>query len=458
VEERLKRLCLSISHYLLDFEPIMRSKTRNSLASVEAYFHGLFKAEKKKATCTGIADTLPNVGSQNLNHMLSDSGLDAQALMDAVALRTCKFFEIVLLALREEVGLIIDEVGFKKKGKKSACVGRQWLGSIGKQDNGQVAVAAVLCCGELYSLVNQSLFMPEDWADDVGRRKDAGIPESVKFQTKPRMALEMIKKAITDKVRFGFVGFDALYGICFWLLDELDRIGVKFMGDIRTNTGIYLSDPKPSVPEWSGKGKMPKLLKANTERTTTEAYCKGLEEKDWQLVAFREGTKGDMQALFHSRAVWIWDEEKDYAQKYRLVIRKSLDGADIKYSLTNDHDASLKTNAFRQGQRYFVEKTFKEGKNQVGLGDYQVRSWDGFHRHMAICMLALNFLMEEKHALRPDLKFVTAEDIRLMIAFMLPDRRETVDDMVGHILRKHDEYAAQIHSDRKRAKQRATNT
>lgn len=83
--------------------------------------------------------------------------------MDAVARRASNFFENVIHALRAEVGLVIDEVGYKKKGVKSACVGRQWLGSIGKQDNGQVAVAAVLCCGELYSLVNQWLFMPEDW-------------------------------------------------------------------------------------------------------------------------------------------------------------------------------------------------------------------------------------------------------------------------------------------------------
>ena len=432
----------------------MRSQTRNSLASVEAYFHGLFKSEKKKATCTGIADTLPNVGSQNLNHMLTDSVLDAQALMDAVALRASNFFENVIHALRAEVGLVIDEVGYKKKGVKSACVGRQWLGSIGKQDNGQVAVAAVLCCGELYSLVNQLLFMPEDWAGDVSRRKNAGIPKSVKFQTKPRMALDMIKKAIADKIRFGFVGFDALYGSCFWLLDELDQIRVKFMADIRMNTGIYLSDPKPSIPEWRGKGKKPKLMKANSKRTTTETYCKALMEKDWQLIAFREGTKGDMQAYFHRKTVWIWDEEKEYAQKYVLVIRKGMEDGDIKYSLTNDHNASLKTNAFRQGQRYFVEKTFKEGKNQVGMGDYQVRSWDGFHRHMAICMLGLNFLMEEKHALRPDLEFITAEDIRSMIAFMLPSKRETVDDMIRDIFKKHDEYAAQIESDRSRAKQR----
>jgi SRSO17 transposase len=425
---------------------------------VEAYFHGLFKSGKKKATCTGIADILPEVGSQNLNHMLTDSVLDAQALMDAVALRASRFFEDVLLAPRGEVGLIIDEVGFKKKGDKSACVGRQWLGSIGKQDNGQVAVAGVLCSGELYSLVNQALFMPQDWADDPGRRKDARIPESVKFQTKPRMALDMINKAIADKVRFGFAGFDALYGACFWLLDELDRAGVKFMGDIRTNTGIYLADPRPSVPEWGGKGNKPKRLKANTNRTTTEACCKGLEEKDWQLVAFREGTKGDMKAWFHCRDVWIWDGEKDCAQEYVLVIRKGLDGGDIKYSLTNDHHASLKTSAFRQGQRYFVEKTFKEGKNQVGMGDYQVRSWDGFHRHMAICMLALNFLMEEKHALRPDLEFVTAEDIRSMIAFMLPSKRQTVDDMAGHILKKHHEYAAQIKSDRRREKNKKGQT
>jgi SRSO17 transposase len=103
------------------------------------------------------------------------------------------------------------------------------------------------------------------------------------------------------------------------------------------------------------------------------------------------------------------------------LIRRDTEG--IKYSLTNaDEKTPLVRLAYMQGERYFVEKSFKECKNQVGMGDYQVRSWDGFHRHMALCMMALNFMMEQKKELKKDLPYVTAEDIRQIIAFIVPDK------------------------------------
>lgn len=421
------------------------------------YLWGLLKSEKKKATCTGIAGILPDVGNQNINHMLTDSVLDFQAIMDAVAIRASNFFFNVFCASMDEVGLIIDEVGLKKQGKMSACVHRQWLGSIGKQDNGQVAVAAILVCQTLYSMINLRLFMPEAWAGDAKRREKAGIPKGLKFQTKPQIALDIVRKAIEDGLHFTFVGFDALYGNSFWLLDEMDKLKVKFMADIHSNVNIYFTDPKPSVPEAKGKGGKPTKLKANAPHTTPKAYCESLKDSDWRLVTFRDGTKGDMQAHFHRRTVWIWDKEKqkDYAQKYILVIRRGIDDGDIKYSLTNDLRASLETSAFRQGQRYFVEKNFKEGKNQVGMGDYQIRSWDGFHRHMAICALALNFLMEQKDALAPILPHISAEKLRLMIVFLLPSKYNTPTEMADAIVSDHDHYQSQIKNNRRRAREKA---
>lgn len=442
--------------YMIGFESIAKSKTGNPITVLTNYLWGLLKSEKKKATCTGMAYDLPDVGSQSLNHLLTDSVLDFQALMDAVAIRTSNFFFNVFCSTMDEVGLIIDEVGYKKQGKMSACVGRQWLGSIGKQDNGQVAVAAILVCRTLYSMVNMRLFMPEAWAADEKRREKAGIPKGLKLQTKLEIALEIIKKAITDGLRFDFVGFDALYGSSFGLLNELDKLRVKFMADIHSGINIYFKDPEPSVPEAKGrKGRKPTALKANAPHTTPKAYCESLKDSNWTLVTFRDGTKGDMQAWFHRKTVWIWDKEKDYAQKYVLVIRKGIDDGDIKYSLTNDHHASLKTNAFRQGQRYFVEKNFKEGKNQVGMGDYQIRTWDGFHRHMAICMLGLNFLMEQKDALAPILPYITSEKLRIMIVHFLPSISRTHEEQADWIVSEHDHYESDIKNNRRRAREKA---
>ena len=405
-----------------------------------SYARGLFKCEKKKATCWGISEALPNLDNQSLNHMISDGVWDFQPVMNQVARRTSNFFED-----KQGTALIIDEVGFAKKGRHSCGVKRQWLGCLGKTDNGQVAVGAVLNQDHLYSLVNARLFMPKCWMKDEARLKKAKVPGDLQFKTKPEIALDMITQATQNGVKFDWVGFDALYGNCFWLLDALDKMQKTFVGDVKANINIFLIEPKLSIPQSRGKtGRKPSKLKASLTPVNIENYAKTFNQDQWEIVQVRDGVKGKMKVCFHRKEVWIWDENKDYTQCYSLILRKETDGSDIKYSFTNAPQAcSSQKLAYMQGQRYFVEKTFKEGKNQVGMGDYQVRSWDGFHRHIAICMMALNFIMEQKDAIFKQLPHITAEDIRKIIAFCLPDRYQTQQQLIKSLLIKHDLYARQ---------------
>ena len=128
------------------------------------------------------------------------------------------------------IGLILDESGFKKHGRHSVCVARQWLGCLGKQDNGQVFVAACLSAGKLFSLVQMKLFMPQSWEKDRVRRKKCRVPKALKHETKTVMARKMIEKVqgLLGTKPF-WVGFDALYGCLECLLLLVQNIKARKM-------------------------------------------------------------------------------------------------------------------------------------------------------------------------------------------------------------------------------------
>jgi SRSO17 transposase len=133
-----------------------------------------------------------------MNHLLSDTPWNYQDVLADLCIKTSE----VLSGTGQELGLLIDEVGFRKKGRHSACVGRQYLGCIGKHDNGQVAVVAGLSSGKYYCPIDVALFMPKSWQDDHIRRKKAKIPENIQRQSKPDMAGAMIasmRKIVSSK-------------------------------------------------------------------------------------------------------------------------------------------------------------------------------------------------------------------------------------------------------------------
>ncbi len=426
----------------------MKCKDRSVLSQASDYLKGLLHCSKKKATCTGMENHLSERNSQSYNHFISDSTWDWQKVMDCVAVKCYNFFITFLGAPVKDICLAIDEVGFKKSGVHSACVSRQWLGCLGKQDMGQVAVAALLSYKSFFSLISMRLFIPECWEKDMKRRRKVHIPEDAAHKTKPAMALDMIRQISGLNIKFGWVVFDALYGSCLDLLHELNNLDYRFMAETRNNLQIYTQLPNISVPAAKpGKGRKPIKLKADIVPSSTKDYFETLKETDWTKLVIRDGTKKKITALYHRTRIWIWDENKQNQQPFScyLFIKKSLDGKEEKFSITNaPPDAPIEDLAYAQGQRFYIEQDFKEGKNQVGMGDYQVRGWDGFHHHMACCMMALNFLMEQKHFFKKDMPFITAEDIRGILVICFPAKTLTKEQKLRKIKKKHDQYKKQI--------------
>ena len=357
------------------------------------YVKGLFNSPKGRANCYFMANRMGATDGQNLNHMLTHSPWEHGELFKMILTQSIK----LLRTQKQLICILMDEVGHRKKGKHSACVGRQYLGSIGKHDNGQVAVASALSAGEFYCPVEMGLFMPQDWEDDLPRRKKAGIPESVRHQSKTVMALRMIKKLYKKLSKdVECVVFDALYGNCIELLKYLVDRKVPFVGDVKKSQTIYLKQPQWGMPAYSGRGPWFTKRRPTKNAVQPDAYFRTLGKKDFTHLSLRNGTKGAITALYHMCKVWVLHPESKTFLELHLPIRKDSDGK-VKYSFGFFNDrTTMKRMAKAQGQRVYVERVFEEGKNSVGMGDYQTRSWTGFHRHAALSSLALLFLMEQK--------------------------------------------------------------
>lgn len=353
-----------------------------------------------------------------LHHFISDSNWDARAVMDKVAKDVSDSLPKATLT-----GLLIDESGWVKKGTKSVGVGHQYCGNVGKTANSQVAVFGCLCNGKYASLVDSRLYLPISWTSDAARCREAGIPESERtFKTKQELAVDIIKHQLSMGIAFDYVGADGLYGNDAAFAREIDRMGLVYMLDIHSDQQIYLEEPELRLPERkTAKGPAPKKLKASSEPTAVCKYTGALEPSQWKNIDIRHSAKGMLKGLFHFRTVYIWDKNTDKVEKRLLVVskRKTKNGEEIKYSFSN---ASLEQYteqavAYMQAQRFFIEHSFKEQKQILGMDQFQTRKWLSWHHQIALNLMIGCFMLKEKLLNKDGLPLLSARDIMDFLVF-----------------------------------------
>ena len=383
-----------------------------------------------------MEEVVPEANHQALQHMLSESAWEERAVLDQVAQEANQH-----LGGHPDSGLIIDESGCPKKGRQSVGVARQWCGQLGKVENCQVGVFAALGRGTEATLIDERLFLPESWTADPARCQAAGIPaEQRGFKRKHDLALEMITHARKRQIGFAWVGFDGFYGSDPAFLRALDDQGEVFVGDVHCDQRIYLDDPQPRVPPpATPRGRPPTRRQAQTPAVRVDRWAQQQPAEVWQRVTVRDGTKGPLQVALLHRRVWLWDGEELRARQWQVIVRREVDTPTaIKYSLSNaPADTPAPRLAFMQGQRYWIERALQQGKQDVGLADYQVRSWRGWHHHMALVMMAMLFSLEERLLHRQTYPLLSGTDIRALLNQFLPRRDTTVDEVIRQMERRH---------------------
>ena len=395
-----------------------------------------------------MGESLKDSEYYSLQHFISNAPWDARAVMNQVS----KEVNTVLQEEKTLIGLLIDESGSGKKGENSVGVTKQYYGTNGKLENCQVAVYGAYSTGKYYGLVDCELFLPESWTKDEKRCEKAGVPkERMVHKSKPKLALEMIKRQLELGNKFDFVGGDGLYGNDYSLMDGLDELGLIGVLDVHSDQHVFLEEPVIAIPDNKGsKGRKATKYKTTSKAIEVSAFKKQLEEKGGQFeeVEIREGTKGLIKSRVAVVTVYTWDGKSASSKKRLLLIRISKTdkgNEEIRYALCNAKEGQFtsKEIAQMQAQRCFVESAFKESKSDIGMSEYQVRSWKAWHHHMAMCMMAQAYVLTEKKAHQKDRPLLSAYDIRqvIMKTYIRKDSEyEVIEEQIDyrHLQRRKD--------------------
>ena len=412
--------------YLSEYERFFKSKTKTSFDQATQYVEGLVLSDLKNIE--RISEAL-NADYHRMQHFITDSDWDARLVIDQTARHVDQS-----LPNRKLTGLLIDESGWVKKGVKSVGVDHQYCGNVGKTANSQVAVFGCLCNDKYASLVDMRLYLPESWCNDPGRCTIAGVPiDQRSFKTKPELASEIVKHQLDMGISFDYVGADGLYGNDVAFTRSIDEMGLVYMLDIHRDQKIYLEKPELYVPERkSNRGRAPKRLKASTPAINANDYIKTLAPNDWKKLNIRDSARGKLKGLFYFKTVYIWDKIGNTIEKRLLVIskRKTKDGVEIKYSFTNAElvQYTEQALAYMQAQRFFIEHSFKEQKQIVGMDHFQTRKWKSWHHQVALNMLVGSFMLKEKLLNQDEVPLLSARDIMDFMVYKF--YREMTDELM----------------------------
>jgi SRSO17 transposase len=407
-------------------------KDRQEVAS--HYLSGLLQASERK-NMEQISLTVPGSDHQAIQQFVTDTGWDAQAVMARVAENVNE-----LIGSDESTCLIIDESGFRKKGKKSVGVARQWLGNIGKVDNCQIGVFAALCKDNNAALINSRLYLPGEWTSDRARCEEAKIPlNDREFSTKENIAIDFVRQADALGMRYNCVCTDAGYGKGFNFCETLHGLDKTFIVDIHSDIMVYEKNPRLYVPEDSpGRGRKHTRLVSDKEAIRVDELIAHLPQSEWSVLKVRKSTKGHIRYEYAHKRIWVWVKDSGKTYQWHLIARRNAeDKNDYKYSLSNAPESiPLEKLAYFQAQRYWIERVFEDYKSSCGMSDYEVRSWNGWHHHMAMVMMAGLFMLSEKLRAKKDKFNLTCKDIEYLLKEFLPKRFVSDEEIMGELYRR----------------------
>jgi SRSO17 transposase len=287
--------------------------------------------------------------------------------------------------------LVFDPSAFPKQGTESVGVQRQWCGRLGKIDNCQVGIYLGYVSRREHALVDVRLYLPKEWARRKRRRQKAGVPPEVRFHTRHELALQMLDERGPELPHAWISGDDEM-GRCSWFRQQLRSRQECYLLAVPSNT--LVRDLTAPDPPYRGRGPRPQVPFIRVDR-----WCAGVPEDAWQTIEVRDGEKGPVAV----EAVWTLVQARtegqpaDVAETLVVFRERQGDG-------TCKHDYLLSntclTTPLAEFARVFkaqhrIEECLKRAKGEAGLADYQVRTWEGWHHHQTLSLLATWFLTQE---------------------------------------------------------------
>ncbi len=356
----LEELHTRIAHHFL--RPEVRERAYR-------YLSGLL-ADVGRKNSWQMAEAIGEVTPRGVQHLLNDARWDPHAVRDDLR-------EYVVEHLGDEKSgvLVVDETGFLKKGEKSVGVARQYTGTAGKKENCQVGV--FLCYASKEggaAFIDRALYLPKEWTNDPRRLSEAGVPEGVGFATKGELAKRMLQRAFEADVPARWVVADTVYGMTRGLRGWLEKRERSYVLVVTSSKSVYHEDRQRRVGEVS----------------------RSLPEESWVRASAGKGTKGER---LYDWACVALPESGMYRESLRagrwLLMRRSIAEPEEKiayYLCYGPAQTTVNELIGIAGRRWVIEDCFEAAKGEVGLDEYEVRKWDGWHRHVTLCLMAHAYL------------------------------------------------------------------
>ncbi len=327
------------------------------------YVSGLVAGLERKNGWT-LAERAGEVSPDGMQRLLRRADWDVGGVRDDVR-------DYVMECLGQADGVLIaDDTGFLKKGTQSAGVQRQYSGTAGRTENCQVGTFLAYASDRGHALIDRELYLPQSWTDDRDRCRAAGVPDDVEFATKPRLAQQMLQRAIDAGVPFAWFTADEAFGQVKYLRVWLEDRDVYHVVATKCNDTLITAD--------GGEQRADSLIAA-------------LPPRAWQRLSAGAGAHGPREydwARLPIRICW------QPGRGHWLLARRSLaDPGEIAYYVCyGPRRSRLVDLAWIAGSRWHIEECFQQAKNEAGLDHSQVRTWRAWYAHLTLSMLALAWL------------------------------------------------------------------
>ena len=330
----------------------------------QAYVRGLLGPVQRKNSWQ-LAQHVGSTTPHGFQRLLGRASWDADTLRDEVR----RYATEHLLASDETGVLIVDETGFLKKGTKSVGVQRQYSGTAGRIENCQVGVFLALVGSRGRALIDRELYLPKSWHDDEDRLRAVGVPESLGFMTKPKLAATMIGRALDAGLVPRWILGDEVYGSDSKTRFFLESRGQPYVLAVTSQQRLWVEFKQRRV----------------------DAIADTMGDHDWFRLSVAQGTKGPRVYDWAASRFGI-PTEKGLVNW--LLVRRSVDDPNERayYFCAAKPQTTAEELAVAAGQRWAIETCFQTAKQETGLDEYEVRSWTGWQRHITLSMLALAFL------------------------------------------------------------------
>lgn len=328
----------------------------------EGYLRGLLNRVERKNSWQ-LAESVGYATPHGIQRLLGRANWDADLLREDL-----RKYVADQLGCRDGI-LVVDETGFLKKGKESVGVHRQYSGTAGRIENCQVGVFLSYRSRRGSAFMDRSLYLPESWTNDEARCRKAGVPEGVGFATKIELAREMIGRALEAGVPARWVTADEAYGNDSKFRRFLEDRGIGYVVAVNSRQMAWVEFQNRRVAEFF-------------------ASCPA---KAWKRLSCGEGAKGPRT---YDWAVMVTSGSALGGPLSGVLARRSIAHPEeiAYYKWSSPRRVFLADLVHVAGSRWSIESGFEQAKQEVGLDNYEVRSWDGWHRHVTLALLAHAFL------------------------------------------------------------------